>query len=254
MDPEKPKLYILLISIHGLIRGSNLELGRDADTGGQTLYVVDLARALGKLEGVERVDLITRRIVDPALSEDYAQREEMLADKVRIVRIDAGPEEYIAKEQLWAHLDSFTDNLVTWIREQQHTPDIVHSHYADAGYVGVRLANLAGIPLVHTGHSLGRDKRKRLLAKGLSAEEIETTYNMSRRIHAEEELLANADLVITSTRNEIDSQYGLYNYYDPDCMAVIPPGTDLDMFCLLYTSDAADDRRGVLMWGGGGWV
>ena len=230
MKSHNSKLYILLISIHGLIRGNDLELGRDADTGGQTLYVVDLARALGELDDVRRVDLVTRRVVDPAISEDYAQREEVLSEKVRIVRIDAGPDEYIAKEQLWAHLDSFTDNLVTWIEEQPYTPDIIHSHYADAGYVGVRLANLGGIPLVHTGHSLGRDKRKRLLAKGLSAKEIETTYNMSRRIHAEEELLANAHLVITSTRNEIESQYGLYNYYDPDCMAVIPPGTDLKMF------------------------
>ena len=44
-------LYIALISVHGLIRGSNLELGRDADTGGQTLYVVELARALATLPG-----------------------------------------------------------------------------------------------------------------------------------------------------------------------------------------------------------
>jgi sucrose-phosphate synthase len=29
-------LYIVLISLHGLIRGDDLELGRDADTGGQT--------------------------------------------------------------------------------------------------------------------------------------------------------------------------------------------------------------------------
>ena len=28
--------YLVLISIHGLIRSTNLELGRDADTGGQT--------------------------------------------------------------------------------------------------------------------------------------------------------------------------------------------------------------------------
>ena len=47
--PESRKpLYILLISVHGLIRGHNLELGRDADTGGQTKYVVELARALGE--------------------------------------------------------------------------------------------------------------------------------------------------------------------------------------------------------------
>jgi sucrose-phosphate synthase len=37
-----------LISVHGLIRGHDLELGRDADTGGQTKYVVDLARAIAR--------------------------------------------------------------------------------------------------------------------------------------------------------------------------------------------------------------
>jgi len=56
--------YLVLISIHGLIRGHNLELGRDADTGGQTKYVVDLAKALAEQDDIERVDLITRRIVD----------------------------------------------------------------------------------------------------------------------------------------------------------------------------------------------
>ena len=222
--------YILLISIHGLIRGHDLELGRDADTGGQTKYVVDLARALGECEGVERVDLITRRIDDPAISVDYARPIESLSDKVDIVRIDAGPDEYIPKEQLWDHLDSLMDNLVNWLKVQPRMPDLVHSHYADAGYVGVRLSNLLGIPLIHTGHSLGRDKRKRLLARGLSSEEIERTYNMARRIEAEEELLANADLVITSTHNEIEEQYGLYNFYDPAHMTVIPPGTNLEQF------------------------
>lgn len=222
--------YLLLISIHGLIRGHDLELGRDADTGGQTKYVVDLARALAELPEVAQVDLVTRRVIDPAVSEDYSEPVEPLSDKARIVRIEAGPEEYIAKEKLWDHLDSFMDNLVHWLNEQPHRPDLVHSHYADAGYVGVRLANLLGIPLVHTGHSLGRDKRKRLLARGLSREEIEQTYNITRRIDAEEEVLANAALVITSTHNEIEAQYGLYNYYDPERMAVIPPGTDLTQF------------------------
>lgn len=230
MENQSDKLYLVLISVHGLIRGHDLELGRDADTGGQTKYVVDLARALGQDPRVGRVDLVTRRIVDPSVSDDYARPIETLSDHVRIVRIEAGPEEYLPKEQLWDHLDAFTDNLVDWVNEQPERPDAVHGHYADAGYVGVRLANLLGAPLVQTGHSLGRDKRKRLLAKGHSAEAIEETYNIGRRIHAEEEVLANADLVITSTHNEIDEQYRLYNFYDPNRMAVIPPGTDLEQF------------------------
>jgi len=223
-------MYILLLSIHGLIRGNELELGRDADTGGQTLYVVDLARALAECEAVEQVDLVTRRIPDPAVSGDYAELVEPLTEKARILRIDAGPDEYIAKEQLWDHLDSFMDNLVTVLNAEGRMPDLVHSHYADAGYVGVRLSNLLGVPLVHTGHSLGRDKRQRLLSAGLSEEAISETYNMDRRVDAEEEVLAGADLVIASTNHEIDEQYGLYDYYQPGRMAVIPPGTDLSRF------------------------
>ncbi|MCB1801188.1 MAG: HAD-IIB family hydrolase [Gammaproteobacteria bacterium] len=222
--------YLLLISVHGLIRGHDLELGRDADTGGQTKYVVDLARALAQRSDVAGVDLVTRRVSDPHVSDDYAQPVETLSDKARIVRIQAGPDGYIPKEKLWDHLDSFTDNLADWLKGQQRVPDYIHSHYADAGYVGVRLAHLLGKPLIHTGHSLGRDKRKRLLARGLSREDIETAYNIERRIDAEEEVLANADLVITSTHNEIEEQYGLYNYYDPGRMVVIPPGTDLEQF------------------------
>lgn len=30
-----PRLYIILISLHGLVRGEKMELGKDPDTGGQ---------------------------------------------------------------------------------------------------------------------------------------------------------------------------------------------------------------------------
>ncbi len=223
-------LYILLISVHGLIRGHDLELGRDADTGGQTKYVVELAKALSRQEGVERVDLVTRLVVDEAISPDYKVPVEKLSENLQIVRIKAGPDEYIPKEQLWPHMDSFADHLHTWLSEQSRLPDVIHTHYADAGYVGVRLANLTGQPLVHTGHSLGRDKYRRLLAVGMGIDQIEKRYHMQARISAEEDTLSCAELVITSTRNEIESQYELYDYYTPEKMAVIPPGTDLEQF------------------------
>jgi sucrose-phosphate synthase len=223
-------MYILLLSIHGLIRGHDLQLGRDADTGGQTKYVVDLTRALAERDDVSQVDLVTRRVIDPAVSPDYAEPIEPISEKARIVRIEAGPVGYIPKEQLWDHLDALFDNLTAFLHSQGRWPDLIHSHYADAGYVGVRLSNLGGIPLVHTGHSLGRDKRQRLLAAGLDGEQIDARYNMPRRIEAEESVLATADLVITSTHHEIEEQYALYDYYRPERMVVIPPGTDLNQF------------------------
>ncbi len=224
------ELFLCLVSVHGLIRGRELELGRDADTGGQTKYVVELARALAEQPGVARVDLVTRLVDDPEVSGDYAQPVEELGERARIVRIPAGPAAYLPKEMLWDHLDAFVDNTITRLQAEGRLPDIVHSHYADGGYVGSRLSHMLGIPLVHTGHSLGRVKRRRLLASGVKAAEIEERYNMARRIEAEELTLASAERVITSTNQEIEEQYGLYDYYQPEQMRVVPPGTDLTRF------------------------
>ncbi|MDD4915919.1 MAG: HAD-IIB family hydrolase [Methylococcales bacterium] len=227
---ETEPLHIVLISIHGLIRTHDLELGRDADTGGQTKYVVELAKALAIQPNIERVDLVTRLVINSGVDADYALPVEPLADKAQIIRIAAGPEAYLPKEELWDYLDSFADNLLNWLHRQPRLPDILHTHYADAGYVGVRLARATGLPLIHTGHSLGRDKCRRMLAQGMTMEAVEQRYHMSRRIDAEEDTLSNADLVITSTRNEIEDQYELYDCYTPEKMTVIPPGTDLEQF------------------------
>jgi sucrose-phosphate synthase len=230
MNSNGSNLYIVLISVHGLIRGHDLELGRDADTGGQTKYVLELARALGLHPDVARVDLLTRTIVDPQVSGDYALHIEELSENSRIVRIECGEYRYIPKEELWGSLDNFADNALAYINGQEQLPHIIHSHYADAGYVGTRLAHQLSIPLVHTGHSLGRSKRKQLLASGLSREVIEQRYNISRRIEAEEETLSIAERVITSTHQEIEQQYGMYDFYQPEMMRVVPPGTDLQQF------------------------
>ncbi|MFN2381433.1 MAG: HAD family hydrolase [Guyparkeria sp.] len=227
---EQDGLYICLISVHGLIRGQNLELGRDADTGGQTLYVVELARALARRPEVDRVDLFTRRVADSRVDADYAQPEEALGDNAHVIRIDAGPEEYLPKEKLWDYLNCFVDGALAHIDQVGRTPALVHSHYADAGYVGVRLAHHLGVPLAHTGHSLGRVKRRRLLARGESSETIESTYAMTTRVRAEEEVLLAADMVVVSTGQEIEEQYGLYDWTDPGKMTVIPPGVNLERF------------------------
>ena len=227
MTKEENGMYILIISVHGLIRAKNLELGRDADTGGQTKYVVELASALGEHADVGRVELVTRRLVDDYLDDEYKQVTEPLTGNAQIVRFDCGESNYIPKEELWDELDSFTDNILDYIRAQDKVPNLIHSHYADGGYVASRISYLLDIPLVHTGHSLGRVKYRRLLASGLKPEYIENSYNMSRRIDAEEDTLGAADLVITSTHQEIEQQYGLYDFYQPEHMLVVPPGTDL---------------------------
>ncbi|KAM0028633.1 putative sucrose-phosphate synthase [Helianthus debilis subsp. tardiflorus] len=67
-----------------------------------------------------------------------------------------------------------------------------------------------------TGHSLGRDKLEQLLRQGrLTKDETNVTYKIMWRIEAEELSLDSSEVVITSTRQEIDEQWLLYDGFDP---------------------------------------
>ncbi|HLU49872.1 MAG TPA: glycosyltransferase, partial [Planctomycetota bacterium] len=228
--PSDRGLYIALFSVHGLVRGERMELGRDADTGGQVKYVVELARALGKDPRVERVDLFTRRIEDPKVDSSYAVESERIGANAWITRLRCGPRRYLRKEVLWPHLDSLGDQALKHFSRLGRIPDVVHGHYADAGFVGSSLAATLGVPFIFTGHSLGRVKRQRLIEHGLSPESIEKQYNISRRIEAEETALDYASFVVASTRQEVEEQYALYDRYEPRRMVVIPPGVDIERF------------------------
>nr|XP_016435288.1 PREDICTED: probable sucrose-phosphate synthase isoform X2 [Nicotiana tabacum] len=269
------KLYIVLISLHGLIRGENMELGRDSDTGGQVKYVVELARALGSMPGVYRVDLLTRQVSSPEVDWSYGEPTEMLPPRstegmmtemgessgAYIIRIPFGPrEKYIPKEQLWPYIPEFVDGALNHIIQMSKVlgeqigngypvwPVAIHGHYADAGDSAALLSGALNVPMLFTGHSLGRDKLDQLLRQGrLSKDEINSTYKIMRRIEAEELTLDASEIVITSTRQEIDEQWRLYDGFDPilerklrarikrnvSCygrfmprMAVIPPGME----------------------------
>ncbi|CAH2073125.1 unnamed protein product [Thlaspi arvense] len=239
---KEKKLYIVLISLHGLIRGENMELGRDSDTGGQVKYVVELARALGSMPGVYRVDLLTRQVSAPDVDSSYSEPSEMLnpldADSTEkehgessgayIIRIPFGPKDkYVPKELLWPHIPEFVDRALSHIMqmskaladqtgsEQQMWPVSIHGHYADAGDSAALLSGALNVPMVFTGHSLGRDKLEQLLKQGRPKEEINSNYKIMRRIEAEELCLDASEIIVTSTRQEIEEQWRLYDGFDP---------------------------------------
>jgi sucrose-phosphate synthase len=223
-------LFVALISLHGLIRGDEPELGRDADTGGQVQYVLELARALAARPEIGRVEVMTRQVLSTNVAGDYGRHLEQIAESAWIVRLPFGPHRYLHKETLWPYLPQFVDNALVHFREIGRVPDVVHGHYADAGDAAVELGKLLHVPMVFTGHSLGRVKRRRLIASGMSEEAIEERFRVSRRISAEERALENASLIIASTQQEIDEQYALYDNDASDRMVVISPGVDLSRF------------------------
>jgi sucrose-phosphate synthase len=239
-------LYIQLFCVHGLVRGQKPELGRNADTGGQTKYVLELARALGHMEQVRKVDLFTRFIKDKAFSKDYSSPIEKLDDKVRIVRIQCGGTKYIRKELLWPHLDEFVDKSLIFMKKQDDLPNVVHGHYADGGYVASEISSMLGLPLIFTGHSLGMNKKERLLAAGVTPEEMNRKLHIDHRISVEEHIKKAADLIVTSTQQEIDKQYGMYHSKSGGKFSIIPPGIDLQRFYPYYDEIIAPDGQNEL--------
>jgi sucrose-phosphate synthase len=232
-----------MFSVHGLLRAENLELGRDADTGGQINYVLELARHLSERKDIGRVDLFTRLVADKQVSSDYSKPIETVNEKLRIVRIQCGGRKYMRKELLWPHLAEFIDKTIKFNKREGLIPDIVHGHYPDAGYVASQLSSIFGLPFIYTGHSLGRSKLAKLLSDGMSETEINRKFKIDRRIEAEEEILAGADLVITSTRHEIDEQYGLYRNKNAPQYKVIPPGIDVQKFYPFYYGMLEDSEK-----------
>ncbi|TWU33680.1 HAD-IIB family hydrolase [Novipirellula artificiosorum] len=228
-------LKITLISLHGLIRAKDAELGRDADTGGQITYVLELARELASQPHVREVELLTRQIIDSKISSDYARLEEPLSENAKIVRIPFGPKRYLKKEALWPYIELFIDQALMHFR-RTGIPDILHGHYADAGLAGSQLSRLLHVPFIFTGHSLGRVKRQRLSIGKNNLESLDRRYKFTLRTEAEEIALETASMVVTSTSQEVHQQYELYDHYVPERMEVIPPGVDLSRF-----SPAGDD-------------
>lgn len=226
--------YLQLFSPHGLIRYKNAEIGRDKDTGGQIKYVLELLEALSKHPQIRKVDLFTRRIMDKRVSEYYSKKVEVVNEKARIIRIDCGGQLYREKEQLWPYLDEFINNTIRFTEDEDDYPDVVHGHYADGNYIAGEISKIFAIPFIATAHSLGRNKENILLSSGWEEKKVNEKFNMHRRIEEEEATLENADVVIVSTEQEINTQYRDYKNKDKVNFKVIPPGINTDIFYPYY--------------------
>lgn len=226
-------MRIHLYSLHGLFRAHDLEIGRDADNGGQIIYVMELAKALSARPEVDFVHLFTRRIDDPRLDDSYNQEVEVVNEKLDIRRIACGGKRYLPKEKLWPHLDEFIANAITHIKRENIFPQWLHGHYADAGYVASELSSFLNVPFAQTGHSLGRPKLDKLLKSGMAYDEAMKRFQFERRFAAEDNTLLTAEFVVTSTRQEIGT-YDVYGHHEQAEFHVIPPGINFERYYPYY--------------------
>ena len=143
----------MMLSIHGHV-DPQPQLGQ-VDTGGQVAYVIEMSKHLAKL-GL-KVDVYTRWF-------EGKEKIESICPGARIIRIPCGPSHFLRKEDLYPYLDEFAENLIKFVRSENLDYDIVHSHYWDAGKLGVLLnrSTKRAVPHVWIPHSLGALKKRNM--------------------------------------------------------------------------------------------
>jgi glycosyltransferase involved in cell wall biosynthesis len=104
------------------------------------------------------------------------------------------------------------------------------SHYWDAGVAGQHLSEALDVPHVHTPHSLGVWKKRRMENDYPGdAAKFEKQYNFTERIRRERELYTDADLVVATTPQQLDLLKQDYEAPADNCR-MIPPGYDDNRF------------------------
>ena len=200
-------MRVAMISMHT----SPLEQPGTGDAGGMNVYVHNIATQLAR-QGTT-VDVFTRA-TRPSQGEIVE-----VEPSYRVINVVAGPYEGLEKEDLPTQLAAFAGGVVQFTRANDEHYDLIHSHYWLSGQVGWLLADLAGVPLLHTGHTWAAVKN----AYGVGGSESE-----ARRI-CEQQLVDNAESLVVNTEDETAE---LARFYDvnPGKISVVSPGADTELF------------------------
>lgn len=239
---------IYLCSTHGYFDVDpvtlNVATAGRLDTGGQTVYTVELAKALGRAG--HTTFLVTRWFHqgDPELQQ--------IGPNAWILRLPAFGFRFLPKEKIYPVLPALADNLVSFIRSEWKKmfqeagltppntvePALFHGHYVDGGMVAQAASRTFRVPFFWTSHSLGALKRER--SSKLPPEEF-VALNFERRIPEEIRLIRKAmkhgGMTVTARTEVADIQrlYGLE--LSSDEAEFVPPGVDTGKFRALNTGE-----------------
>ncbi len=206
---------IALISEHG---DPAAEIGKDA-AGGQNVYVRQVGEALAKLGW--QVDMFTRK------SSPYDATIVQHAPHCRTIRLTAGPEAYIPRDELFQYMPTFVDALQKFQQKEGTNYPLAHTNYWMSGWVGMELQRRQNIQLIHTYHSLGAVKYQ-------SVSDIPAIAQT--RLEVEKQILEQAHCVVATSPQELDDLETLVSRIGK--IDVIPCGTDVSTFRPISKADA----------------
>lgn len=191
-------------------------------TGGMNVYILELARELGR-RGVA-VDIFTRRS-DPTEPNVDAR----IGDNVRVIYLTAGGVRPLAPDDVFPFLPEFTARLIAFATTEGRRYDLVYSHYWLSGWVAQKLKEAWGTRFVQMFHTLGEMKQRITGA--------ERHFLPDQRIQTEQDIAQWADALIAATPAENAQLMWLYRAKRRK-IHVVPPGVDVERFVPLPKSFA----------------
>ncbi|NER22057.1 MAG: glycosyltransferase family 1 protein [Symploca sp. SIO1B1] len=229
-------MHIGFLNPQGNFNSADSYITEHPDFGGQLVYVKEVAIAMAQ-KG-HKVDIITRQVIDPEWPE-FAEQFDAYpnVENVRIIRLPAGPKEFLRKELLWPYFGTeWVPNILKFYQDEGSLPDFITTHYADGGLCGALIQEKTGIPFSFTAHSLGAQKMDKLKITPETLAEKNSYYYFGRRLMVERLSMNRSAINITNTEQERLKQYIHHAYHgavevgDDNRFAVIPPGVDPKMF------------------------
>ncbi len=208
--------HIALLSVHGC---PFARLG-ERDSGGMNVYLLQVARELGRRG--HKADVYTR-VHDPNDPEIVE-----LGENARVIHLYAGPHGE-TKQGLRRHIPQFIQSLSAFQRRGGTAYDLVHSHYWLSCAAGVELSRMWDVPHVATFHTLARAKMEARPAE----------REPQARVDAEAAVTRSAHSIVVSTERERGDLARLYGL-PPGKVRVVPAGVDLEMF---RPMDREESRR-----------
>jgi D-inositol-3-phosphate glycosyltransferase len=207
---------IALISEHG---DPAADIGRE-EAGGQNVYVRKVGEALARLGW--QVDMFTRK----ARPEDATIVQH--GSHCRTIRLQAGPEEFVPRDELFQYMPEFVDSLLKFQAKDGGNYPLVHSNYWMSGWVGLQLKQVSNIQLVHTYHSLGAVKYQNLARPPIA----------QTRLATERKILEQSTCVVATSPQEQDHLRSLVS--SNGYIEVIPCGTDVETFHKIPQAEARE--------------
>ena len=182
------------------------------DSGGQNVYVAQLARRLGAMG--HEVDVFTRR-------DDEGLPEVVPFSKgVRVVNLAAGPAKAVPKDGIFRFMPAFRDAFYRFSKGGPAPYDLVHANFWMSGWVACEARRDLGLPFAQTFHALGEVKKR---------EQGDADTSPPERKAAEMRIVEEADRILATCPAEVEELTTLYGA-DPDGLSLVPCGVDGETF------------------------